>query len=70
MKSSSAVLGEEQMVDVELDRGTVFLPAQTGYTPVGSRLLWDVVTSSRGGKKNKSRADSSGPTGMCSSLDT
>ncbi|KAF7339579.1 hypothetical protein MSAN_02172400 [Mycena sanguinolenta] len=42
MQSSGVVHGDEQMVDIELDRGTIFLPLQTGYIPVSARVLWDM----------------------------
>ncbi|KAJ6519691.1 hypothetical protein C8R45DRAFT_31247 [Mycena sanguinolenta] len=42
MQSAGVVYGDEQMVDIELDRGTVFLPLQMGYIPVGARVLWDM----------------------------
>ncbi|KAJ7176449.1 hypothetical protein C8R46DRAFT_1346497 [Mycena filopes] len=42
MQSASVVYGEEQIVDVELDRGTAFLPARSGYAPVNSRAIWDM----------------------------
>ncbi|KAF8213181.1 hypothetical protein K438DRAFT_1803521 [Mycena galopus ATCC 62051] len=41
-QSAGVVLGDEQMVDVELDRGTVFLPLQAGYVPISARVLWDI----------------------------
>ncbi|KAJ7691278.1 hypothetical protein B0H17DRAFT_1201138 [Mycena rosella] len=42
MQSSSVAVGEEQIVDVELDRGTLFRSAQSGYLPVNARALWDM----------------------------
>ncbi|KAJ7200994.1 hypothetical protein GGX14DRAFT_699505 [Mycena pura] len=42
MQSRGVVYGEEQMVDVELDRGTVFLPQRSGYIPSNSRALRDL----------------------------
>ncbi|KAJ7133392.1 hypothetical protein C8R44DRAFT_772329 [Mycena epipterygia] len=42
MQSSGIVLGEEQIVDVELDRGTLFRAAQSGYIPTNARALWDM----------------------------
>lgn len=41
LRRGAPVLGDEQIVDVDLDRGTVFLPKRDDYTPVGSRTLWD-----------------------------
>ncbi|KAJ6614809.1 hypothetical protein B0H10DRAFT_1950373 [Mycena sp. CBHHK59/15] len=35
--------GEEQILDVELDRGTLFFPLRSGYMPVGTRALWDMA---------------------------
>ncbi|KAJ7468709.1 hypothetical protein FB451DRAFT_1257076 [Mycena latifolia] len=42
MQSSSVAVGEEQIVDVELDRGTLFRSVQAGYLPVTARALWDM----------------------------
>ncbi|KAJ7160287.1 hypothetical protein C8R46DRAFT_1107631 [Mycena filopes] len=42
MQSASVVYNEEQIVDVELDRGTAFLPVRSGYAPVNSRAIWDM----------------------------
>ncbi|KAF7306427.1 hypothetical protein MIND_00433900 [Mycena indigotica] len=42
MQSRSVAFGEEQMVDLDLHRTTVFLPQRTGYIPVHSRALWDM----------------------------
>ncbi|KAJ6491775.1 hypothetical protein C8R47DRAFT_1271517 [Mycena vitilis] len=42
MQSMGVVHGEEQVVDVELDRGTVFLPLRAGYIPINTRALWDM----------------------------
>jgi hypothetical protein len=42
MQSSGVVHGDEQIVDVELDRGTVFLPLRKGYIPISARVLWDM----------------------------
>lgn len=42
MQSSGVALGEEQIVDVELDRGTLFRAAQSGYIPINARALWDM----------------------------
>jgi hypothetical protein len=43
MRGTTAVLGEEQVVDVELDRGTEFLPVRRDYVQIGARALWDRV---------------------------
>ncbi|KAJ6544654.1 hypothetical protein DFH09DRAFT_1088519 [Mycena vulgaris] len=42
MHGAGVVFGEEQIVDVELDRGTLFRSVQTGYVPVTARALWDM----------------------------
>ncbi|KAG6821306.1 hypothetical protein H0H93_000167 [Arthromyces matolae] len=39
-KSSTPVIGDEQMVDLELDRGTTLLPIQKGYLPIGAKAHW------------------------------
>ncbi|KAF9000726.1 hypothetical protein BDQ17DRAFT_1359438 [Cyathus striatus] len=41
----SAVVGEEQVVDIELDKRTVIQPRRTGFIPISSKVLWDVVDS-------------------------
>ena len=33
--------GEDQVVDIELDKGTMLKPIQSGYTPIGAKSLWD-----------------------------
>ncbi|KAH0585296.1 hypothetical protein J132_10052 [Termitomyces sp. J132] len=44
-KSSVPVVGDEQMVDIDLDRGTVFLPLQKGYPPIGLKAQWSQTSS-------------------------
>ncbi|KAG6891379.1 hypothetical protein C0992_008090 [Termitomyces sp. T32_za158] len=44
-KSSTPVIGDEQMVDIELDRGTVLLPLQKGYPPIGLKAQWSQMSS-------------------------
>ncbi|ESK89852.1 hypothetical protein Moror_837 [Moniliophthora roreri MCA 2997] len=39
--AGSAVKGDEQVTDIELDKDTVILPAKTGYTPVKSKQHWE-----------------------------
>ncbi|KAJ3503756.1 hypothetical protein NLJ89_g8292 [Agrocybe chaxingu] len=49
--TSQVVMGEEQMVDVELDKNTAVKPPQLNYTPVLSKSLWDIpvnASSNRG----------------------
>ncbi|KAG6813933.1 hypothetical protein H0H92_005187 [Tricholoma furcatifolium] len=40
MKSIAPVFGDEQMVDIELERGTILLPLQKGYLPITSKAHW------------------------------
>ncbi|KAJ7774622.1 hypothetical protein DFH07DRAFT_986648, partial [Mycena maculata] len=47
MQSPSVAQGEEQIVDIELDRRTPFLPVQSGYVPTNSRALWDMDLEKR-----------------------
>ncbi|KAL1677794.1 hypothetical protein EV122DRAFT_290801 [Schizophyllum commune] len=56
LRRGAPVLGEEQIVDVDLDRGTVLLPKRDDYTPVGSRALWDgeMTGTATGGKARAS----------------
>ncbi|KAJ7168069.1 hypothetical protein C8R43DRAFT_135738 [Mycena crocata] len=42
MQGPNVVYGEEQIVDVELDRATLLFPAQRGYLPISTRALWDM----------------------------
>nr|GAT46034.1 predicted protein [Mycena chlorophos] len=42
MQSPHVAFGEEQMVDLDLHRTTVFLPQRSGYMPIHSRALWDM----------------------------
>ncbi|KAG7092695.1 hypothetical protein E1B28_009026 [Marasmius oreades] len=37
--------GDEQVVDIELDKDTFILPVKSGYLPVTSKVHWDNVTS-------------------------
>lgn len=41
LRSLVAVLGEEQVLDVELDKQTTLQPVKTGYAPIESKTLWD-----------------------------
>ena len=40
--------GQEQVVDVELDKNTILMPRTDGYVPVGSRSLWDLSHEEKG----------------------
>ncbi|KAG6862481.1 hypothetical protein C0995_000027 [Termitomyces sp. Mi166 len=42
---SIPVVGDEQMLDIELNRGTVLLPLQKGYSPIGSKAQWSQASS-------------------------
>ncbi|KAJ7632610.1 hypothetical protein FB45DRAFT_912929 [Roridomyces roridus] len=42
MQSPSVAQGEEQIVDVELERRTMFLPQQSGYIGANTRIIWDM----------------------------
>ncbi|GLB40304.1 hypothetical protein LshimejAT787_0801750 [Lyophyllum shimeji] len=46
LKSATPVVGDEQVVDIELDKGTVLLPLQKGYTPIGAKILWSQTAES------------------------
>lgn len=37
------VLGQDQVLDVELDKGTVLRPPRLGYTPIVSKTLWNQI---------------------------
>lgn len=38
--------GQDQVLDVELDKNTILKPPQLKYTPIRSKSLWDQVTLS------------------------
>ncbi|KAG6856876.1 hypothetical protein H0H87_012456 [Tephrocybe sp. NHM501043] len=40
LKSATPILGEEQMVDIELDKKTILLPLQKGYPAIGAKAQW------------------------------
>jgi hypothetical protein len=42
VKFTSPAVGEEQVVDVELDKATILMPIQTNYTPIDSKVLWNL----------------------------
>jgi hypothetical protein len=42
VKFTSPAVGEEQVVDVELDKATILMPIQTDYTPIDSKALWNL----------------------------
>ncbi|KAF8071822.1 hypothetical protein FPV67DRAFT_1667279 [Lyophyllum atratum] len=46
LKSATPVVGDEQVVDIELDKRTILLPIQKGYTPIGAKALWSQTTKS------------------------
>ncbi|KAF8896450.1 hypothetical protein BD779DRAFT_1796826 [Infundibulicybe gibba] len=41
LKAPYVALGDEQIVDVELDKGISLMPMRTNYLPISSRALWD-----------------------------
>lgn len=41
LRTHNVVQGEDQVVDIELDKGTMLKPMQSGYTPIGAKSLWD-----------------------------
>ena len=42
MKFTTPAVGEEQVVDIELDKATVLMPIRTDYTPIDSKVLWNL----------------------------
>ncbi|KAH6913206.1 hypothetical protein BKA70DRAFT_1525269 [Coprinopsis sp. MPI-PUGE-AT-0042] len=50
LKTGAVTLGEEQLVDAELDRTTEVKQAITGYAPFSSRKLWEAARQSQLGK--------------------
>ncbi|KAF5382019.1 hypothetical protein D9615_004461 [Tricholomella constricta] len=57
MKSSTPVVGDEQVVDIELDKRTILLPIQKGYTPIGAKVLWSQSAETLQVKDGFSKAD-------------
>ena len=51
-RSVNPAVGDEQVVDIELDRATVLMPIRKNYTPIDSKALWDL---------DASRQESTGP---------
>ncbi|TFK74090.1 hypothetical protein BDN72DRAFT_893321 [Pluteus cervinus] len=43
LNSPNIVLGDEQMVDIELDRLTVVGPIRPGHSPLPQKVLWDLM---------------------------
>jgi hypothetical protein len=41
-------MGEEQVVDIELDKATVLMPVRRDYTPVDAKVLWSLDNSQVG----------------------
>ncbi|KAG5646997.1 hypothetical protein DXG03_001721 [Asterophora parasitica] len=44
VKSATPVVGDEQVVDIELDKRTILLPMQKGYPPIKSNVWWSQST--------------------------
>ncbi|RDB26404.1 hypothetical protein Hypma_006714 [Hypsizygus marmoreus] len=42
--TGAPVAGDEQIVDIDLDKKTMLLPMQTGYVPIGTKSLWSLPT--------------------------
>jgi hypothetical protein len=42
VKYTTPAVGEEQVVDMELDKATVLIPARTDFTPIDSKVLWNL----------------------------
>ncbi|KAF8958354.1 hypothetical protein BDZ97DRAFT_62449 [Flammula alnicola] len=47
LKNRDVVLGQEQVLDVELDKNTVLKPPQLGYIPIDSKSLWNQMAMPR-----------------------
>jgi hypothetical protein len=48
VKFTTPAVGEEQVVDIELDKATVLMPIRTNYTPVDAKVLWNMGTGQHG----------------------
>ena len=44
VKLTTPAVGEEQVVDIELDKATVLMPIRTDYTPIDAKVLWNLDT--------------------------
>ncbi|KAF8802431.1 hypothetical protein BYT27DRAFT_7112451 [Phlegmacium glaucopus] len=47
LRTHAVVQGEDQIVDIELDKGTMLKPIQSGYTPIGAKSLWNRLSDLR-----------------------
>ncbi|TFK40120.1 hypothetical protein BDQ12DRAFT_484277 [Crucibulum laeve] len=45
LKSSHVTFGEQQIVDIDLNKRTIIKPIRTDYTPVSSRVFWDLPST-------------------------
>ena len=45
VRSVNPAVGDQQVVDIELDRATVLMPIRKNYTSIDSKALWDLDTS-------------------------
>jgi len=45
VKFTSPAVGEEQVVDIELDKATVLMPIRLDYTPIDAKVLWNLDAS-------------------------
>ena len=43
VKSATPAVGEEQIIDIELDKRTVIDPSRPNHTAVDSKAIWDLM---------------------------
>ncbi|CAA7268178.1 unnamed protein product [Cyclocybe aegerita] len=68
--TSQVVMGEEQMVDVELDKNTAVKPPQLNYTPGLSKSLWNMPVNGNSSRGVQAKQDEGGDAlEICSDAD-
>lgn len=53
--------GDEQVIDIELDKDTVLKPAKTGYPPVKARSHWENMSNIKSSTNIKHKLDDPAP---------
>ncbi|KAK2463497.1 hypothetical protein APHAL10511_004583 [Amanita phalloides] len=57
LKTAKPVVGEEQTIDIELDKRTLITPAQTSYVAIGSKALWEIKPMKESSQSSASSQD-------------
>jgi hypothetical protein len=48
VKFTTPAVGEEQVVDIELDKATVLMPIRTDYTSIDAKVWWNLDAGYQG----------------------